>query len=633
MAVLAVLAAGGAGAAWAQMQVPRYQGPFSQDRPQFAIPTTPAKTPDGTVVEDVIVRVNDQIIDRSDYERGEQELAASAQQKSMSAADLEEAQKNLLRDMIDKQLLLSRGKELDINADAEVVRRLDTIRKQYNFDSMEALEKAVRDSGISFEDWKAGIRDDVITQQVVSEEVGRKLQLTTKEEQAYYDAHKKDFEEPEQVRLSEILIPTPDNPSDAQVAQAKAKADEVEAKLKAGTSFEALAKEYSGGPNADTGGDLEYFKRGALPKVLEDQTFPLKVGEWTAPIRTLEGYVVLKVTEHQEAHTPPLSAIDEQVKEAIYQEAIAPAVRTYLTKLREDAYIDIAPGFVDTGASAKQTKPVYAPYVAPGTTTKKAEEKQRLERMKAAPAAKVATGSGAKPGAVASAAAGGTVASGAAGSAGTPSAAGAKVKTVSVATKKPKKFHREKVRYGQAPRNSLPVGPEETLAAGADQGAGGVAAATGTAAPPSEEANLTPDADPFGAKMVERKKTRYSDRVEEAKPKTVQEEMKAAAKASSPLTPEERAQQQAQTAPLGLGGDTATKKKPVKDKNAPKERLEDKTPAPAAAKPEPTPSPPKSVRENGEPVVSPAPDPSTLPPVTVPASATPAATAPATSQP
>ena len=256
--------------------------------------------------------------------------------------------------MIDTQLLLSRGKQLEINADAEVIRRLDDIRKQYHFDTMEDLEKAVRESGISYEDYKANIKNSIVQSEVVRDEVGRKLSPSAHQEQAYYEAHKQDFTKPEQVRLSEILIPTPDNATDAQIAQSKAKADEVIAKLKAGAKFEDLVKQYSGGPNADTGGDLGVYQRGALPKVIEDQTFVLKTGEWTAPIRTRQGFIVEEATEHTPAGVQPLSAVEEQVMEGIYQDAIQPALRVYLTDLREKAYIDIAPGYVDTGASPRK---------------------------------------------------------------------------------------------------------------------------------------------------------------------------------------------------------------------------------------------------------------------------------------
>ena len=377
--VLAI-AVGVAGAASAQIAVPKYQSPIVEaPAPHpMATPTPAAITPNASVVEYPIVRVNDQIIDSSDYQRSQEQLLEEAQRSNASPAEVEQRQKDMLRDMIDQQLLLSRGKELEINADAEVIRRLDDIRKQNKLDTMEDLEKAVRQSGISYEDYKSGIKNSIISQEVVRDEVGRKLTLTSKQEQAYYEAHKQEFEQPEQVRLSEILIPTPDNATDAQVAQAQAKADEVIAKLKAGSKFEDLVKQYSGGPNADKDGDLGEYKRGALPKVLEDQTFALKPGEWTAPIRTRQGYVIEQATEHNAAGVPPLSAVEQQVQEAIYEAAIQPALRAYLTDLREKAYIDIAPGFVDTGASPRQTKEVFASST-PLPEKKKKAEKARLD--------------------------------------------------------------------------------------------------------------------------------------------------------------------------------------------------------------------------------------------------------------
>ncbi len=620
-------------AAQAQVAVPRYQSPIEAPKPQVpTIPTPAAVTPNATVVEYPIVRVNDRIIDNSDYERSQRELAQEGQQSGATPAELQERQKDLLRDMIDQQLLLSRGKELDIHADSEVIRRLDDIRKQYHLDSMEALEKAVRESGISYEDYKSNITNSVITQEVVRDEVGRNLRLNAKDEQAYYDAHKQDFAQPEQERLSEILIPTPDDATDAQIAQAQAKADDVLAKLKAGAKFEDLTKQYSGGPNADTGGDLGQFKRGALAKVLEDQTFSLKVGETTAPIRTRQGFVILKVTEHTPAGILPLSAVDQQVQEAMYEQAIKPALRTYLTGLREKAYIDIAPGFTDTGASPKETKPVFAGATAPAPRKKKTVQKARMERGRkaATPAATAAAGTpAATPGATAAAdataaPAGATVAAGTTAGA-TPTTSATPAKTVAAnSTKKQKKIRREKIRFGQAPRNSLPSAPEETLAPGADQGTGAAAStlpAPGEAIASIDQSTNTANGDPLAPISPERKKTRFTDRAAteaqtKAKVKVAKAKQKAIA-APAPETAEEKAADAVAASPLGLSGDTATKKKKKKVKGGPKARLQEKAPTPPAPKPDATPIPPKSIRDNGEPTVTPPP--SSLPPVTAPA--------------
>jgi peptidyl-prolyl cis-trans isomerase SurA len=607
-----------AGAALGQVKVPRYQSPIEAPAPQLTLPTPPAIEANGKVVEYSIVRVNDQIIDNSDYMRAAEELKGEAERTNLSADELAERQKDLLRDMIDQQLLLSRGKELDIGADTEVVQRLDEIRKQNKFDSMEELEKAVRQSGISYEDFKANIKNSIISQEVVSKEVGQTLRLTAKQEQAYYEAHKQEYEQPEQVRLSEILIPTPEDATDAAIAQAKSRAEDVVAKLKAGGSFEDMAKQLSGGQTAAKGGDLGDFKRGALgSSALEDPVFALDAGGTTAPIRTRQGFVVLKVTEHTQAGLPPLSAVDQQVQEAIYRDAIQPALRTYLTGLREKAYIDIEPGYVDTGASVKQTKPVFSSYAAPAA--KKKMQKARLDSGHAA--------------ASATAASAGTAAAGGAnpGTAAANSAAAktAKTKTM-VAGKKSKKIRREKIRFGQAPRNALPASPEEAMASGTDQGTGAVASvlpAPGAAIAPIEQtADMASDDEPLAPKTADRKKTRYSDRAP-IEDKARRDSAKAAkVKAKAAATPatqtaEEKAAQKLQAAPLGLSGDTATKKKKTKRvKGEAKARLQEKAPAPPKAKPEATPIPPKSVRENGEPVVS---APPAVPAVTAPADALP----------
>jgi peptidyl-prolyl cis-trans isomerase SurA len=603
------------GAAWGQVRAPRYQSPIEAPVPQLTLPMQEAITPNGSVVEYPIVRVNDQIIDNSDYLRAQEVMLAEAQQQKLSPAAVAEGQKNLLRDMIDQQLLLSRGKELDITADSELIRQLDEIRKQHNFDSMEDLEKAVRETGQSVEDWKAGIKNDIIQQLVVGREVGQNIRFTAKQEQAYYDQHKQEYAQPEQVRLSEILVPTAEDATDAQVAQAKSRADDVVAKLKAGASFEDMAKQLSAGQTASTGGDLGEFKRGDLgSSALEDPVFALQAGENTSPIQTRQGFVVLKVTKHTQAGIPPLSGVESQVQDGLYHEAIQPALRTYLTGLREKAFIDIAPGFVDTGSSAKETKPVFAS-ATPLPVKKKKEQKARLDQGRPAAAGPAAAGS-TKPGtAIAASPAGNSTA--------------AKTKTVA-GDKKPKKVRKEKIRYGQAPRNSLPATTEETLAPGADEGTGiasgglsapGAVATTldQTTAVAADDVPLTPE--------VERKKTRYSDRapIEDKARRDAAKEAKAKqlAAATAPASADEQVKQQVQNAPLGLGGDTAAKKKKQKRaKGDAKERLQEQAPAPPKPKPEGTPIPPKSVRENGEPVVSPPP---AVPPVTAPADAPPSA--------
>jgi peptidyl-prolyl cis-trans isomerase SurA len=336
-----------------------------------------------TVVEEIIARVNNQIITRSEYQRSKEQLKQEAQQQDPGNAEkvVAERDKDVLRDLVDQQLLLEKGKDLGITADTEVIKRLDQMRKEMNLDSMEDLEKAATSQGVSFEDFKQNLKNQIVTQQVIGREVGQRMSITKEEEQQFYEEHKNQLEQPEQIRLSEILISTEKKSNDPIVEEsqllpsAQAKADDLLAQIRKGAAFDEIAKKNSDGPTAAQGGDLGYFKRGTLARELEDKTFAMKPGEVSDVIRTKQGFVILKVVEHQMAGIPPLRQIEPKVQDALYMHKLQPALRAYLTKLREDAFIDVKHGFVDTGASPNQTKPIE-------TTSQEAGAKELKKKKK-----------------------------------------------------------------------------------------------------------------------------------------------------------------------------------------------------------------------------------------------------------
>lgn len=332
-----------------------------------------------TVVEEIIARVNNQIITRSDYEREQQQLKEEAQQDSSRGQQANaDDPKDVLRGLIDRQLLLEKGKELDISAETELIKRLDEMRKQMHLDTMEDLQKAAEAQGVSFEDFKQNMRTEIITQQVIQREVGSHINISKADEEQFYNQHKADLARPEQVKLSEILISTDQAGNDeTKLAADQAKADDLLKQLKAGANFEDIAKKYSEGPSAAQGGDLGYFERGKLAKQLEDLTFDkLKKGDVSDVIRTKQGFVILKVTDHTSAGIPAFTEIEPRIQEAVYMQKLQPALREYLKKLREEAYIDIKPGYVDTGASPNESKPIVT------TAAKEASAKELKKRKK-----------------------------------------------------------------------------------------------------------------------------------------------------------------------------------------------------------------------------------------------------------
>jgi peptidyl-prolyl cis-trans isomerase SurA len=334
----------------------------------------------GQVVEEIIARVNNQIVTRSEYTRSKDQLRDEVKQQDPNNADKLYAQreKDVLRDLIDQQLLLDKGKDLGITGDTELIKQLDKMRKDMKLDTLEDLEKEATKQGVSWEDFKQNMRNQLVTQKVIGEEVGSHLTVSKEDEQAFYDAHKAEMEQPEAIRLSEILVapkvvaqpapattdpntPAPAVDPAAQAAAlsaAEAKANDLLKQINNGASFEEVAKKNSDGPSAADGGELGIFKRGQLAKQLEDETFAMKPGEVTKVTQTKQGFVILKVVDHQMAGIPPLKDALPRIQDALYYEKLQPALRAYLTKLREEAYIKLMDGFVDSGASPNQTVPI-----------------------------------------------------------------------------------------------------------------------------------------------------------------------------------------------------------------------------------------------------------------------------------
>lgn len=526
-------------------------------------PTTAGSPYGGTTVEEIVARVNDQIITTSDYDRAMQEMDQDQRQHGASMQQMSDAHKDLLRNLIDQQLWLSKGKELGITGEAELVSRLNDIRKQYNLASLEDLEKAAQEQGVSYEDFKANIRNQIVTQEVMRQEVGRRINVTPGEVERYFDSHKQDYAQQESIKLSEILVGAPQSDDQQKVAEAQAKAADIETKLQGGADFAQLARSSSDGTTASEGGDLGTYKRGQLNSVFEDATFPLKVGEYTQPIRTKQGFVILKVVQHTQGGVPAFKDVEPDVEQNYFMSRMEPAIRDYLTTMREDAYIEIKTGYSDTGASPnKQIFPIaYSAYTPPSPKKKHKVERTRFRetthgfRQKTKPAQLASTDQTPPP---------------------APAASKKNAKTAQASEKPGKK---EKIRFGKAPTKTLPSTPASETE---DAGAG-----TQTASNADEPAN------PLETKQAPERKTRFSDRAKQ--PKQHKQTLQQQRDALTPQAPDtaEVADRQTQSSALGLNGDQNAKKKKKETTTGEKTRFSEKKKSDDNKTPQqPTPVPP-----------------------------------------
>lgn len=339
--------------------------------PKKPVPA-PAKKPpvsatEGKVVEEIVARVNNEVITRSEFERAKasaDEDAKSDCQNRCTPEQLsqlvEDRKKNALRELIDQSLLVQRAKDMGISVEPDVIKQLDQIRIENKLPSMEALEEAVSKQGLNWEDFKNNIRTGLLTKKVIGSEVGSHINVPKDEIQKYYDEHKQEFMRPEQVALRSIEVNTTGKDA-AEVAELKKKAETARKRIQDGEDFGEIAKRYSDGATAKQGGYLGQYKRGELSKELEDTVFNMKRNALTEVMETKQGFLIMQVLEHYDEGEQTLAKVENEISDKLYSKRMEPALREYLKTLREESYVVIKPGYQDAaGGSNSEIQEVSA---------------------------------------------------------------------------------------------------------------------------------------------------------------------------------------------------------------------------------------------------------------------------------
>jgi len=338
---------------------------------------------DVKVLEQIVAKVNNEIITLGELDRSRRQMESELKRQQLPANKIQEvmqqAEPDLLRDRIDQLLLVQKGKELEIKVDQELSKYLAQLQLDSKIVDPDKFQQYVREqTGMSYEDFKQQTRDNMLTREVIRHEVGGRITIPKAELQKYYEEHKSEFVRQEQVQLREILLST--EGKDAAAVEKKAK--DLVARARKSENFGNLARDNSDAETARSYGDLPPFKRGDLKKEIEDLVFGQSKGYVTEPIRQPNGFLILKVEERYQAGLQPFELVEPEVTEKLYMPRMQPAMRTYLTKLRRDAFLEIRAGFVDSGAApGKDTSWKDPAKLVPATVTKE-EVASRIRRKR-----------------------------------------------------------------------------------------------------------------------------------------------------------------------------------------------------------------------------------------------------------
>jgi peptidyl-prolyl cis-trans isomerase SurA len=318
------------------------------------------------VVDEVIAQVNDDVITLSSLRRESKERIDALKQGGMTEQqavdEVNKRQAELIATLINEQLLMQRGKELDLSTEVEgeVNRRMLEVAKDQGITSIEKLDAAMRESGLDPVATRQTMRVEMMKQAVIQQEVDRKIffGLTIDELKKYFQAHPEKFRKPESVTLSEIFLSS----AGKNEAEVKARALKLVAELRAGADFTTVAvanseREQNGVRIApQTKGSVGAFEMPSLRDDIAGAVKDVKAGGISEPLRSNDGYQIFRV-DARTAASSTVTFNENQVREAITIERTAKQREDYLQNLRNEAYIKISENYRQTVAPLLKLDP------------------------------------------------------------------------------------------------------------------------------------------------------------------------------------------------------------------------------------------------------------------------------------
>jgi peptidyl-prolyl cis-trans isomerase SurA len=283
------------------------------------------------IFEEVVVRVNDAIITRSELQKRRADTVKRLQQ-NFEGRELETnvkaAQERLLLDMINEELLVQQA-ELTYDMDKYYERLRRDFMKINEVATEAKLAEMLEQEGTTLDEFRRLLIRSNVPPDVVSFEVTRKLSVSPQEVQDYYDTHRDEFAVPGEVALREIVILDQDRGNDA----ARAMVDAILSRIAAGEAFASVAETQSESPSREKGGLVGPYAKGELAPALEAQAFALPVGSVGEPIETSYGFHLIQVESRTDATFTGLEDVRDDVNLGVRQQKFQEAFDAFMTEL------------------------------------------------------------------------------------------------------------------------------------------------------------------------------------------------------------------------------------------------------------------------------------------------------------
>ncbi len=285
-------------------------------------------------VDRIVAVVNNEVITLSELEEAVAEAKIPPSQSQI--------QHEMLKKMIEKKLQLQYAKKKGISVSQEELQAaLQDIKKRNNFPTDQALKDALAAEHLTLEQYKADLKEQLLLLKLVNREVRSGILIDEAELLDYYKRHPGSFSEPESFKVSQIFFRLPADAKPSTVSDVKAKALRVLELLQKGGDFRELARQYSEGAEATSGGNLGYFKAGHLFPEMDQAISKLQVGQFSGLIQSPSGFHILLLDEKKPAQPKPFEAVKDEVREAVYQQRSDELYQQWIKDLWATAYVEI----------------------------------------------------------------------------------------------------------------------------------------------------------------------------------------------------------------------------------------------------------------------------------------------------
>jgi peptidyl-prolyl cis-trans isomerase SurA len=314
-----------------------------EEKPPVVEP--PARiVPTGNVVNTIAAIVNEELITLAEVNREALPLIREAEKKSfLDDAARSQIKRMVVEQLIEKKLVNQKIQELKIKVGEDEIRQaIDDVRKQNNLSSQEALASAIASQGMSFDQYKIQMKDQLEKLKLVSMEVRSKIQVGETEMQEYYEANRSKYSEEETFRARHIFIRTNEKAAPEDIKRSMTTALMVLAEAKSGKDFAELAKSYSEDPAArKDGGNLGVFKKGDMMPELEASILSMKPGEVSELVYTPAGFHIVKLEERIVGRMKPFEKVKVEIEDTIYRKKSEERFSQWAKELRSKSSIEI----------------------------------------------------------------------------------------------------------------------------------------------------------------------------------------------------------------------------------------------------------------------------------------------------